>query len=1182
MLDLQRASAGSGKTYTLARQFIQYMIGQRPGGSDRWLLRNPADIIGGLRAILAVTFTNKATNEMQMRIIDKLDALARYKETDAKKPDYMEYFEDLFEEGSMKISKASEVALKTLLDNYSDFNVSTIDAFFQTVLRTLAYESGYSDNYQIELEGDYVSRVGLNATLDDVDSNRTDPDAVAARLWVKEIIDNEEGHRWNIFQMSEPSGPNSKSPYKNLLDDFRRIDNEDYRRQRDAVEKYLSDPGTDLLAIYRELDKRYNGKIRDLYDAMQARAETVARLCADPSLRQGGNKTISKPYNGVGKVMNYTWNKVPKAMPAQLDKDKIIKSLLKSKVIEGESGICEWEERLDAYNKMYDACEMWVNAAKDPEFRLWQSLKVSFPFLGLLKAVTDKREEYLSENNAVELGETSLILNRIIAPSDTPFVYERMGTRLHHFLIDEFQDTSLLQWLNLKPLLEQSLSTDNDNLIIGDAKQSIYRFRNAEPRLINETVEKELGSDAVNLKGMSAEENTNHRSDRRIVEWNNDFFHFVVESLGQYSETGRSGPGGSNPFADVYSNVRQEVPVKKKDSGFVRIYLESNATGRKRKKNEDDGELGDEEPVETFSENDTILSIIEDALRRGYSQKDIAVLVRNNVTGMGIVDLFRSYNLKHAGEEGSTVLEFVSEQSLIIGKSPAVQQIETILNSIASGMLPDKSDDRHRPAWNIYKLICNILLYSQLHPDRSKPQCMEEFLNENPDLRQIDVMLSEMQTTALPALVEAIIATFISDDMRKHDAVFLAAFQDCVLEYCEGHPSDLPSFLDWWNRARTSKSISSPEDVDAIRIMTIHKAKGLEFPVVIIPQFDGRNVRLGDNVNDKEWKWVDRSMLDFKDPDINAVLPPLMPVKIDDKLEGTCLDSVLHEYYYLQTMDVLNVGYVAMTRAVNELYVIAKVVEGSNAKAKGWGMLLQEFAESGKEEICIEKTGGKLEIVEYGVQPVCKQMKEHDKEDVEKGDITELLTEYHATYTPDCIKCREESVPGYVDAEEYDEESEDARSVGNICHAIMERVKVSGDIDREIKRAGVLGLVDGREVYLETLRKAVSDSEDERVRKWFGGGAEKIFTERPLLRRRNSLRRPDRIMVWPARDKSKTLPDADIIDYKFGKRNISKHKSQVKNYVDKLKATGKYSQVRGWLWYVFDNDIDNGVVYISD
>jgi len=250
---------------------------------------------------------------------------------------------------------------------------------------------------------------------------------------------------------------------------------------------------------------------------------------------------------------------------------------------------------------------------------------------------------------------TSFILHKFFKDDIAPFVYERMGTRLHHFLIDEFQDTSRLQWANLRPLLLNSLSDDADNLIIGDAKQSIYRFRNAEPDLITNVVPREL-EDYINLPTRPAREaNTNWRSLRAVVEWNNAFFDFVRRRIPLIIEPGERVVAVGEKLQRLYGDVRQDIV--KSDGGYVRVDMVPD--------------LKDEDLCERT------LGLIIDALDRGYSQKDIAVLVSTNGTGTKIIDAMRNYN----AETPDRTLRFVSEQSLLIGNSKAVSLIESVLRA---------------------------------------------------------------------------------------------------------------------------------------------------------------------------------------------------------------------------------------------------------------------------------------------------------------------------------------------------------------------------------------------------------------------------------------------------------------------------------------------------------------------
>lgn len=1161
MLDLQRASAGSGKTYALTKYFIRFLISVRHEEDDRYRLRRDDEIPQALGRILAITFTNKATNEMQMRIVEKLDALAKYEEG-MKKPDYLDDFIRELGASQEKIAHAADVALRTLLNNYSDFNVSTIDSFFQSVLRTFVYESNLTDNYQVELESGYVSRMGLNTVLDEVDSPSHDRDIDETRQWLRLIMNNEDGSKWNVFQKSESSGAHAQTPYSSLLGKFSNIDSEEYRRIRGPLDEYL-ESDVDLIEVYRKFENTYQSPKRNAFRTLSSEAGKLQKLIVNPDY-QKGRTDVAKPYMLATKIISACkWNKAcdVKFPDEQFWSKKTISAASKE--------LPElWDAIRNQTERVENAYNIWYGAVTDPDAKLWEVLRVSFPFLGLLKSVSRKRKEYLEENESIELAETSMLLNAIIGPSDTPFVYERMGNYLDHLLIDEFQDTSELQWKNLKPLLEESLGRGNDNLIIGDAKQSIYRFRNADYELINTRVPRELNA-SVNVKGNTPDENTNWRSDRRIVEWNNNLFHYIVNMMGEVVARGDDAKMAvADKFKGLYGNVKQTV--HKEAGGYVEVVL--NSGGK-----DCDGSRSVEEKA---------YDLIVDALERGYGPKDICVLARGNKD----CDEMARCLMRHNAEKGSAKqIEFVSEQSLLVGNSVAVSQVVTVLQAIAHDMQPELNSPEKRPdkgPGNIRVLESHLILYRQMHPELSMAECMARFTEEDPDLEGIRDMLGKMQTLALPALVEAIVSNFVMDPIRQADAPYLAAFQDIVLEYCEGHPADLPSFLSWWDRAKGAKAISSPEDADAVRIMTSHKSKGLEFPVVIVTSPVSSKTRFGDCVSGKEWIWVNREDLAFNDNEMSDKLPPYIPVNVTSALEGTVLENKLYENYDLETVDSLNLLYVTFTRAVNELYIFTNApAKTRKAGSSSLGELIMDFVGYWKEGrsasedfepgILVEKDEGDGIIVTYGEKPDHKVLKGENKENClpEK----KILDDYKSVMVHGNIRMREVSLPSYSDDEEADEEddSRDPRSVGNVCHAVMENVVTFGDLAREIKRMEISGLVPQGSDFLVKLKERVTAS-DGNVERWFSGIASRVVSERPVLRKGAKMNRPDRIMFFED-------GGVEIVDYKFGKRNKDserRHRRQVENYVRYLKQVG-YRNVIGWLWYVFEQNPADRIVEVS-
>ncbi len=347
--------------------------------------------------------------------------------------------------------------------------------------------------------------------------------------------------------------------------------------------------------------------------------------------------------------------------------------------------------------------------------------------------------------------------------------------------------------------------------------------------------------------------------------------------------------------------------------------------------------------------------------------------------------------------------------------------------------------------------------------------------------------------------------------------------------------------------------------------MTIHKSKGLEFGVVIIPELFKSNVRLGNYVGGREWIWVYTKATGLIDFFGGEVLPPWLPVLVDESLEGTPLSDKLHEAYNLETMDNLNLAYVAMTRAVHELYVFTpRKPHGNKSGQLALGPLLEEFASGEAGVRIVQKNGGVW--LEYGQFPESKIERAESSGSVA---TTLEIADYQSMATPDCIRCRETSLPTYADSSELDLDDEaDPRSVGNICHAIMENVIVEADLEKAIMRARALGLTGRNSVETEGRLRAEMMKGGREVKRWFGGSALRVITERPVLRKGMGLKRPDRIMVFPD-------GRVEIVDYKFGKIDDSgRHSRQVLQYVEYLKSTGMYREVHGWLWYVFEGKVE--------
>ncbi|MDE5790245.1 MAG: UvrD-helicase domain-containing protein [Muribaculaceae bacterium] len=1136
MLELQRASAGSGKTFTLAKKFIWYYI-TIPDEAGRRRLRTPAELTDSLGHILAVTFTNKATNEMQQRIVEKLYALG-YPEEGGKRPDYMaEFLNELNKHSEREIeekdiSATCRRAVGILLNNYSDFQVSTIDSFFQQVLRTFAYESDLSDSYRIELDTDYLSAMAIDALLEDINSGK---DESGASFWIGELMSRakNDGKKWNIFAKSV-AGDN---PYSLLTESVKRLENEEFKEIRRELDRYFSTE-PDFPGIYLDMQQRYEAPVREAYQKLRRASKKMRSILAsvESSLDAKDVKIFQRRFETVAGSKTFE-------LPLNSKKERIesleqnFPNTYHSRKKKGD--ISAYQTMEDADAEMAENYDEWSAKLRSEGFRHWRLYRENLPFMGLLQAIREKRDEYLRENNAIELGETNAMLHDIIGEDDAPFIYERIGTRLNHFLIDEFQDTSKMQWRNMSPLLHESVGRGNENLIIGDAKQSIYRFRNADSSLISRRVPEEFGCDPNESPATSAQ-NTNWRSDLRVVQFNNSFFSFLSGELNRLVGAGVSPE--RRDFEADYLNVVQH-PHHKNESGYVEV-----------RRGTDSDQPWNEYVLWSIPE------IVEDVLSRGFRMRDIAVLVDRNSEGEDVIATLTEYNAQVP--EGGRRLEYVSEQSLKLTSSAAVALVVSVLETISRGADPEVRTGEERARRGVAdwsEVACNFKFFAMRHPELSTPECLAGFFEEGGDNDAIGEMLRKMQAVTLPALVESIIAEFIPADIRRTDAVFLAAFQDLVLEYCESRPSDVTSFLRWWTDKKKSASISSPEDMDAITVMTVHKSKGLEFPIVIAPF---ANPTFKDGSGKREWRWIRPEVVSSERGD----LPPFIPIPTAPIVEGTRHEHVLNEYYDLRKMDSMNSIYVAFTRAACELYIFSKPSGKTEDPVSMSGLLGRFF------NVLLESDGGMRRI--EMMQPSAVGAMDNDcftygekyahRQNENKGKTGEeyVMKDYAVRTTPDFLLYRTEDVPEVVDAEDPElSEDEDPRSEGNILHEIMQGVERQADIPRAVRRMMIKGVITSAEASRYGGMLTVMTSRPE-VKGWFEGDW-RVVNERPLLRAGNIMKRPDRVMISPD-------GEAVVVDYKFGE-SMSTHRryaAQVRDYVETLKDTGRFKSVTGYLWYV--------------
>ncbi|MDR1698598.1 MAG: UvrD-helicase domain-containing protein, partial [Prevotellaceae bacterium] len=515
MLQILKASAGSGKTFRLTREYIRLLF--------------KAKYANAHRSILAVTFTNKATDEMKSRILQELNRLAN----GGKSP----YREDLCAEfncNEESINKKAQEIMVEILHDYSYFSVSTIDRFFQQVIRSFTREIGLSGGYNVELDQKRVAAIAVDNMLANLDKTENKQLLEWLTRFSEDKIEKGENwdFRWNINALS---GELSKEEYRLMSQNM---------GEKLADKNFLAQYQSKMYAILRKFET-------DLQQIALRALPIIDDCLLEVTDFKGGANSSMKYWH---KILNKDFSEPTKTfygfqndLPAW--SAKTVSSDIKNKIEQ-------------AYNNGLNDCIVEVCTMFDAQFRTYKTAKEiikNFYTLGILTDIDRQMKAYLNERNQILLSDSTHLLNMVIDGSDTPFVYEKIGTRIAHFMIDEFQDTSQMQWQNFRPLLKNSLDQNYRNLIVGDVKQSIYRFRNSDWKLLDSQLDKDFRAEDVDHETLF----TNYRSDKNIVDFNNAFFDFA--SIFLQEQFNADAETAENKILHAYSDVYQQLPNNKNE-----------------------------------------------------------------------------------------------------------------------------------------------------------------------------------------------------------------------------------------------------------------------------------------------------------------------------------------------------------------------------------------------------------------------------------------------------------------------------------------------------------------------------------------------------------------------------------------------------------------------------------------
>ncbi len=1056
-----KASAGSGKTFTLATEYIQLLI------------HNPR----AYREILAVTFTNKATAEMKERILGQLNGIAIH---DAASDAYLNVIKERTGMDEETIRERAQEALNLIIHDYNRFRIVTIDSFFQSIIKNLARELSLGANLNIELNNEEA----LSEAVDTIIANLHHEESKTMFKWILNYIEERmnEGEKWNVTKQIKSFG--------------KKIFDETFVEKGELLRKELENPKN-----ITEFKKELKTICDEQHKIMKAQAEKFYKILEKNGLE------ISDLFNGKKGIASY-FNKLTKEDYANKNRNSTVEDHLNDS--------SKWAAKTSKRrNEIIALAESTLQPllAETEQLRQKANIIVNtcnlstmhINNLQLLSAIDEELHEENKQKNRFILSDTNALLHHFVTNEDSPFIFEKLGSTINHIMMDEFQDTSKLQWENFKFLVLNGLSQGYSSLIVGDVKQSIYRWRHSDWQILNDLKDK---LEQFPIEGKTL--NTNRRSAGNIVRFNNLLFQNIVENI-QPKDEG---------LQNAYQDVKQER-CKYPNKGLVKV----NLFERCKDVNYDE---------ET---NKLLINTVNELIENGAETKDIAILIRYKKKIPLIAEYFAEFSDYRIVSNEAFELQTSTGVNMLINALRYLQDEneQIALNQLALDYLTSVKNEKV----DIHEVLTNDAL---------------SLLPENFSKRRI-----ELQQMPLYNLLQELATIFELNKISDEDA-YLCAFFDKVMKYLNENSSDISQFIEYWEEEMCFDKIASGE-IDGIRILSVHSSKGLEFKHVLIPYCDWEqeiNPRKAGDV------WVSADQEPYNRFNI-------LPVKYGKEMQESIYEKDFLEEQKKLYVDNLNLLYVALTRAEHNLFIIGDY-KNSGTPSKNVSAWIKSAVEnmSLTQPDFIHSTSGD-DSIKHRISYEVGELFIAEKEDKETATTNKLLVK--PTTIPVTMhsfnnkiefkqsnKSREFIVQEVSKREKYIEQ-------GKLLHYVFSTIRTKDDVDKSITRLRMDGVIESNaqeKEIRELTEKALSMPE---VQTWFDGSKE-LFNECTILFKNDAgdllTKRPDRVMV--------TDEEVIIVDFKFGQRR-EEYVHQVQEYMDLMSEMG-YRNIKGYLWYVFDQTIE--------